>query len=100
MIKLIEFGLSLLKQTIIMEISDFKNEFLKEFMQINNREIIINLKNFLDELKNKQENNTDWLKFAGIWTKEKANEISEIIKYCENIDFKKIVETSYPTVKR
>ncbi len=71
-----------------MEISDLKNEFLKEFMQINNREIIINLKNFLDELKNKQKNNTDWVKFAGIWTKEEANEISEIIKDCENIDFK------------
>ncbi len=71
-----------------MELSDIKNEFLKEFYQIDNAEIILNLKNYLKNLKKKEALKSEWQKYAGIWSEEEADEISKIIKDCENIDFK------------
>ncbi len=40
---------------------------------------------FIEEIV-EQTKTPDWLQFAGIWNDEEANEISQNIKDCENIN--------------
>jgi len=71
-----------------MDILDIKKEFLKEFDKIDKPEIILSLRNFLNELKEKEINSSDWEQFAGIWSDKEANEILSTIEDCEKIDLK------------
>ncbi len=70
-----------------MEIVNIKYQFIEEIIKINDFEILLNLKNFLNNLKKQSKKQSEISKFAGIWSSEEANEISEIIKDCEKIDF-------------
>ena len=71
-----------------MEIQTLKYKFIEEIIKINNPDILLSLNNFLDKLKNKKNNKSAWMQFAGIWENEEADEISEIIKDCEKVDIK------------
>ena len=71
-----------------MEITTIKYQFIKEIVQINNLEILLSLNDFLTKLKTQKTKTSNWMQFAGIWSEEEANEISEIIKDCEKVDLK------------
>lgn len=71
-----------------MEIQTLKYKFIEEIVKINNPDILLSLNDFLDKLKNKKNNKSEWMQFAGIWENEEADEISEIIKDCEKVDIK------------
>ena len=69
-----------------MEIATMKYQFIEEIMQINNPDILLSLKDFLNKLKIKKEKILDLEQFAGIWNDEETSEIKEAIKDCEKVD--------------
>lgn len=73
----------------MMEITTIKYQFIEEIIKINNPDIILSLKKTLKKLKKQKTETPDWMKFSGIWNKEEAKEISEIITDCEKVDLNK-----------
>ncbi len=69
-----------------MEIKTLKYQFIEEIVRLNNPEILLNLTNLLKKLKKQKPKTHDWMRFAGIWNDEEANDILHNIKDCEKID--------------
>ena len=70
-----------------MEISSIKYQFIERIIKIDNPDILIKLNTFLNKLKKQKPKPSQWMQFAGIWNEEEANEISEVIKDCEKINY-------------
>jgi hypothetical protein len=74
-----------------MELELMKYQFIEEVIRLNNKEVLFKLKTFLQkEIKqNKPTKNIN--DFFGIWNKEEAQEVEEIIK----TEFSKIDDESW-----